>query len=168
MSLLPVVAETAGRRRAEIPAGGSFLCCVTSGSQLCLPLESVVRAFAFATLQPIPRGPSYLKGVLNLGGASLPVIDLAERVGLPPVPRYGIDTCIVLCAGAGGQVGVIVESILGLAAVPAGESPLDGLFAGGANCLAGVAVVNGRQSLIVDMPKLLDLAAIVGAEAGQC
>ena len=68
----------------------------------------------------------------------------------------------------GGQVGVIVESILGLAAVPAGESPLDGLFAGGANCLAGVAVVNGRQSLIVDMPKLLDLAAIVGAEAGQC
>lgn len=166
MSLLPVIAGQGGRGRPKAArSAGSFLCCVTSGSQLCLPLDSVVRAFAYATLQPIPRGPSFLKGVLNLSGMSLPVIDLAERVGLPPVGRYGIDTCIVLCEGKYGLVGVIVESIIGLASAPAGDAQLEGMLEGADNCLAGIAVVNGRQSLIVDMHRLLDLHSVMGEEA---
>lgn len=156
----------------ELPEGGAtatehaFLLCVAGGSRLCLPLDTVVRVFALAALQPVPRGPSYLKGLVNLGGASVPVIDLAERVGLPAMDRYFLETSIVLCRRQGRTMGIIVETVIGLANVGSVESQLEGLFAGAGGCLAGIAVVAGHQTLIVDAAALFDID--FGGERPAC
>lgn len=42
-----------------------------------------IRGFSSAT--PLPRSPSYVRGVINLRGTVLPIIDLAERLGFDPI-----------------------------------------------------------------------------------
>jgi purine-binding chemotaxis protein CheW len=79
----------------------------------CIGLESVERTFSLVALQTMPGGAPYVAGIMNFAGSSLPVIDLAIRLGLPSAP-YKPDTPIVVCAHEGQRVGLIVMDIIGI------------------------------------------------------
>jgi len=65
---------------------------------------------------PLPRTPEYVKGVINLRGKIIPVIELRTKFGLPPV-EYTEATCIIVVEVAGEeegeqfQMGVIVDTV---------------------------------------------------------
>ena len=63
---------------------------------------------------PIPNSPAYVKGVLNLRGVIVPVIDLRLRFGMPQA-EYTDRTCIIVVdvtTSAGElQMGIVVDSV---------------------------------------------------------
>lgn len=59
---------------------------------------------------PVPKAPSFVKGVMNLRGKIIPVIDLRLKFGLEP-HSYTRDTCIIVIETPLGQMGNIVDAV---------------------------------------------------------
>ena len=72
--------KSAVTRRAD----SEFVAFIIGAQDFCIDIMSVreIRGWTQATV--LPHAPSFVRGVINLRGAVLPVIDLAERLGFPP------------------------------------------------------------------------------------
>lgn len=83
-----------------------------------LPLAAVVRVLPAAALKALPLAPQWVAGLLDLGGAPVPVIDLSRLAGLTP-DQVWVDTRIVLVDyrlpdGALRPLGLLAEHVTGI------------------------------------------------------
>ena len=110
----------------------------------------------YEKVTPIPAAPEFLKGVVNLRGTIVPVIDLRVKFGLAD-PRYDAFTVVIILRFAGRVIGIVVDGVSDVVRLAASEvkpapqlgSVVDGSF------LAGLATPNGRMVLLLDIEKLL-------------
>ncbi len=58
----------------------------------------------------VPQTPDYMKGVINLRGKVIPVIDLRLKFSMPEV-EYTQETCIIVVEVSSAQAGIIVDSV---------------------------------------------------------
>lgn len=85
--------SSSGAGSAE--TGQSLLRMAVGSEVLAIPIEHVREILEVGRLTPLPRTPSFVRGVMNLRGAVVPVIDLPARLGLPPTV-LGRRSCIVV------------------------------------------------------------------------
>lgn len=86
--------------------------------KLCgLPIAHVVQILQMQPITPVPQYPSYAKGVIDLRGQIIPVIDLGLRFGKEP-KEYDNRTCILVHQYQSLPVGLIVERIGRVLTVP--------------------------------------------------
>ncbi len=94
-----------------------FLTFCLGREEYGLPILAVREIIGLIDVTPLPQTPSYVKGVINLRGKIIPVIELRAKFGLPTV-SYTAETCILVVEveseeeGAGAfQLGIIVDSV---------------------------------------------------------
>jgi purine-binding chemotaxis protein CheW len=84
------------------------------GNTLAVPIDSVKELIELPEMTPVPMMPDFLRGVMNLRGSVIPVIDLGQRFGLGRT-EPGWRTCVVifeLGTGEGRQtLGVMVDAV---------------------------------------------------------
>ncbi|MDY7232051.1 chemotaxis protein CheW [Hyalangium rubrum] len=81
--LLSVVASALENARRRSRVGAMLVLRMTAGDQeFALPLDSVREVLLQPALRPLPGGPSYLSGYVELRGAAVVVLDVARRLGL--------------------------------------------------------------------------------------
>lgn len=110
----------------------------------------------YEKVTPIPSAPDYLKGVVNLRGVIVPVVDLRVKFGLPE-PRYDEVTVMVILRIAGRIIGIVVDAVsdvVGLAPDEVKEAPQLGSVVD-SSFLAGLATQDERMILLLDIEKLL-------------
>ncbi len=78
----------------------------------CLEIVNVVRVIHFIDLKAVPGMPSYVKGLFNLHGEEMPIIDLAERINMGGESTHVLNTPIILCEHQSKHFGLIVEEVL--------------------------------------------------------
>lgn len=83
------------------------------GLLACIDLSNVERTFSLVALQAMPGSAPYVAGIMNFAGSSLPVIDLAIRLGVPSSP-YTLDTPVVVCVHERQRICLIVQDIIGI------------------------------------------------------
>jgi len=125
------------------------------GLRLFIRLEDVLRVLPMMALTPVPQGPAYLKGLMNIAGRSFPVIDLAERIGRPERFQYTIDTPILLCSAADRTGGLIVEEVIGVEEVQQGDVQMQPLFDPSDTPVLGVVNTGSGLSLSLDLERVL-------------
>lgn len=105
----------------------------------------------------VPHAPEYVKGVINLRGSVLPVIDLKKRLELPPTD-YSDDTRIIIVRIQDIAVGLIVDAVSEVTAIANEdiEPPQTIVSSLSAQYLSGVGKLH--DSLLI----LLNLEAIIG------
>ncbi|NJC39818.1 purine-binding chemotaxis protein CheW [Brevundimonas alba] len=78
--------------------------------EFCVDIMSVREIRGWTPATPLPRAPGYMKGVINLRGAVLPIVDLGARLGLStsePTARH-----VIMVAHIGGRtVGLLVDAV---------------------------------------------------------
>ncbi len=120
---------------AAVPAQGSgseWLCCQAGGQTLGVPVSAVREVVRCADLSPMPLTPPVVRGVMNLRGNPLLVLDLAALLGLAERPPKRHSAVVVVHAGqarSGTAVGLWVDrvhEILNVDAAQVGASPLFG------------------------------------------
>ena len=124
----------------------------------------------YEKVTPIPRSPDFLKGVVNLRGSIVPVIDLRVKFGLPNV-AYDSLTVVIVLRIAGRIIGVVVDGVsdvVQLAANEIKEAPRLGAVVD-SSYLAGVATKDKRMILALDIEKLLSAGELnlLGEAAGS-
>lgn len=66
---------------------------------------------------PIPKAPDHVKGLINLRGQTIPIVDLGWRLGLGPA-RVGDATRIIVVDACDGHVGLLVDAVTEVLTVP--------------------------------------------------
>ena len=78
--------------------------------EFCVDIMAVREIRGWTRATPLPRAPGYMKGVINLRGAVLPIVDLCARFGLTtsePTARH-----VIMVARIGGRtVGLLVDAV---------------------------------------------------------
>ena len=89
---------------------GQYLTYQLMAEQYGVPIETVREINRVGEITPVPRTPEFVKGVMNLRGKIIPVVNLRVKFGMPP-QEYTRDTCIIVIDTEIGQVGMIVDSV---------------------------------------------------------
>ncbi len=71
---------------------------------------NVQEIIELANITKVPHLPAFLKGVINLRGTIIPVVDLKMKFGMS-VEGYRKHTCVVVTEFSGGVMGIIVDSV---------------------------------------------------------
>jgi purine-binding chemotaxis protein CheW len=148
--------------RTSADGGGTveILSFRLDGQEYGLDIMQVREIRGWSRATPLPHAPSYVRGVINLRGAVLPVIDLAERLGLEP-PAAG-DRAVIIVVQDGGRVtGLLVEAVSDILVVRADDlqAPPDLPAQTGATegCIAALTVLNDRMLRVLNIRAVLPL-----------
>ncbi len=118
----------------------------------------------------VPQTPAYVKGVINLRGKVIPVVDLRMKFGLPAI-EYGQRTCIIVVQveGAAGPMltGIVVDGVsevLNIAAADVEDTPDFGREAQ-TPYLLGMAKIKGKVKILLDIDEVLNTRELQGLTA---
>jgi len=78
--------------------------------EFCVDIMSVREIRGWVAATPLPRSPSYVKGVINLRGAVLPIIDLGARLGLKTTEPTARHVIMVVNLGE-RTIGLLVDAV---------------------------------------------------------
>lgn len=114
----------AEKRPAGEEMGGQCLTFLLRGGVYALPLAHVREIIEFGTLTSVPRMPAFVRGVMNLRGSVLPVVDLGARLGLG-ASEVSRKTCVVILEVSDGattmMVGAMVDAVSEVVEIAAAE-----------------------------------------------
>lgn len=118
-----------------------------------------IRGWESAT--PVPNSPDYLKGVINLRGTIVPIIDLRIRFNLPKI-EYGEETVVVVLkifTEVGTRtMGIIVDAISDVYDVPIGEVKNKSLSDNeNSNFIKGLVTVKKHMVILLELENLLTI-----------
>lgn len=166
------------KAQAALPAGtgeargvqeqSQYLTFMLAGETFAIGILRIKEIIEYGQVTEVPRMPEFIRGVINLRGAVVPVIDLGARFGKPRT-QVTRRTCIVIIevdngSAAGGSaerqdVGVMVDAVNEVLDIPAED--IEGAPAFGANIrtdfIAGMGKVEGRFVIILDVDHVLSL-----------
>jgi len=138
-------------------ANGRELIAFRIGVQeFCVDIMSVREIRGWTPATALPQSPGFVRGVINLRGAVLPIVDLATRLGFPPAEPTARHVIIV--AQIGSQiVGLLVDAVSDILTVtddllqptPDVASEMAKTF------VRGVLAVEGRMISLIALDNLL-------------
>ena len=109
---------------------------------------------------PLPKVPSYIKGVSNLRGTVIPVVGLAERLGWEPSAIHS-RSCILVVSVGGKQAGLLVDEVADIVAIDDGQvQPAPDIEIAEPGVVSGLVQVSLRGQESGTMVSLLDLEAL--------
>ncbi|MCS6808390.1 MAG: chemotaxis protein CheW [Bacteroidota bacterium] len=82
-----------------------------------IEIRYVTEIIAIQKITEVPDTPKYLKGVMNLRGKIIPVVDVRIRFGMEEIP-YGHRTCIIVVDVDNTAIGLIVDEVLEVVSIP--------------------------------------------------
>jgi purine-binding chemotaxis protein CheW len=131
--------------------------CELGGERYGLDIGSVYEIIRFQPITAVPAAPQFVEGVINLRGRIIPIVDLACRFGLPPVPTTKASR-IIVAGTAGMRVGLIVDGVseVLMLAEDAVESTPEVVAGHDSAYIRGIAKLSG------DLVILLELDALFG------
>lgn len=108
-------------------------------------------------ITPIPNSPDYVKGVLNMRGVIVPVIDLRLRFGLPEAER-DIFTVIIVANVNGRLAGIVVDAVSDVINIGAGQMCEAPEYEGQENreFVKGLAEVDGKLLVLLDIDRMVN------------
>jgi len=124
----------------------------------CLDINSVREIRSGSPVTPLPHAPDYMRGVINLRGTVLPIMDLACRLGMahaPDDPR----SVIIVVEGSTGPIGLLVRAVSDILSIS--MSDLRPLPAQADQ--SGIAFLQSLALLERGVIKLLNLEAVLSA-----
>lgn len=94
---------------------GKYLTFSLSAENYGIQILKVQEIIGVMHITKVPSSPDYLKGVINLRGKIIPVVDLRLKFNLTPIP-YDEKTCIIVVDALFGErkvsVGIVVDTVL--------------------------------------------------------
>lgn len=141
---------------------GKYLTFQLANEEFGIRVLKVREIMGLLEITVVPQTPAHIKGVINLRGKVVPVIDLRIKFGLP-ASEYTQRTCIIVTQvqGESGSVliGIIVDGVsevLNLAASEIEDTPDFGEDIG-SQYLLGMAKSKGKVKILLDIDKVLSL-----------
>jgi purine-binding chemotaxis protein CheW len=139
---------------------GKYLTFQLAKEEFAVQVMHVREIMGVQEITAVPQMPMHVKGVLNLRGKVIPVIDLRLKFGLPEI-EYTQRTCIIVVQveGQAGRVstGIVVDGVsevLTLQSADIEDTPDFGMGAA-TPYLLGLAKIKGKVKILLDINKVV-------------
>lgn len=149
---------------------GKYLTFHLANEEFGIRVLKVREIMGLQEITAVPQTPCHIKGVINLRGKVVPVIDLRLKFGLPAA-EYTQRTCIIVTQVQGESslvlMGIVVDGVsevLNLTAPEIEDTPDFGEDVAG-RYLLGMAKVKGKVKILLDIDKVLSTQEIHGLNA---
>lgn len=157
MSLVP----RASQETDGVP--GQYLTFTLNGEMYSIAILNVKEIIEYGSVTEIPMLPDFIRGVINLRGSVVPVIDLSSRFGSLPT-KVARRTCIVIIellqeGDTRYDIGIIVDSVSEVLEIYSNDiepAPNFGVKIR-TDFIAGMGKVNGRFVIILDVARVLSI-----------
>lgn len=162
----------------ELEERQQYLTFMLSGETYAIGILRIKEIIQYGQLTEVPRMPDFIRGVINLRGAVVPVIDLSARFGKKPT-AVGRRKCIIIIEVATGEetqnVGVMVDAVNAVLEIPNSEIEPAPTFGTNirADFIAGMGKINGKFVIILNIQHVLSmddmatLAAVRSSSASE-
>ena len=154
-------------QKTELAAAGGeeqnqYLTFSLGGDMFAIGILHIKEIIEYGTLTTVPMMPEFIRGVINLRGAVVPVVDLSARFGRHST-EISRKTCIVIIevqTQEGKQdVGVIVDAVSEVLEIPATEIEPAPSFGAKirVDFIAGMGKIDGRFVIILNVDRVLSV-----------
>jgi purine-binding chemotaxis protein CheW len=157
----PAIADDAGNAR-NAAAQTQFISFALGDDQYGVDIMAVREIKGWSDITHLPKQPDYVRGVLNLRGAIVPIMDLRCRFGQGLTETTPLHIMIIVQIGD-RQVGLIGDRVLDIVSVDSAKIQQVPRTAHGhtADFLSGLVTHDNTMIALIDLPNLLDEATDV-------
>ena len=150
---------------------GKYLTFALKEEEYGIGILKIREIIGIMPITSVPRTPEFVKGVINLRGKVIPIIDLRLRFGMEPM-EYTDRTCIIVveiyAQDSTIQIGTIVDTVSEVLNIkkediedtPAFGTSLDIEY------ILGMAKVSGGVKILLDIDKVLSAEEVAAIEKG--
>ena len=151
---------------------GKYLTFSLANEEYGIGILKIKEIIGMMPITTVPQTPKFLKGVINLRGKVIPVLDLRRRFGLEPM-NYNERTCIIVVEIAGTaanvMIGVVVDSVsevLSIKAEVIEETPAFGTKLN-TDYILGMAKIGKNVKILIDIDRVLGVDDITQLQQKQ-
>lgn len=121
-----------------------------------LDIGDVIEIIGVQKITQVPDMPPYIKGVINLRGQVIPVMDIRLRFQLSP-QKYDQRTCIIVTEVAGQTMGMVVDRVNEVVDIPEDqvESPAARSTGAASSYVKGLGKIGDNIRILLDTHKIL-------------
>jgi purine-binding chemotaxis protein CheW len=152
-------------------APSQFISFAIGDDQYGVDIMAVREIKGWSEITHLPKQPDYVRGVLNLRGVIVPIVDLRCRFGQGLTEATALHIVIIVQIGS-RPVGLLADRVLDIVSLDESEiQPVPRIARGSrADFLSGLVTVEGAMIALIDLPSLLALqvgddAEMAGSEA---
>jgi len=141
--------------------GQQYLSFVLDTEEYGIDILRVQELRGWTPVTPVPDMPEYIKGVLNLRGAIIPVVDLRKRFGLPE-RNYGPTTVVIVIKVDSGSkeriMGIIVDAVAETYTLSQDQIQPPPKIGGGvsAEFITGLVAQDDKMIVLMDIDELMN------------
>lgn len=156
---------TATRERpatAVLAASGQYLTFSLGEEVFGMNISNVREVIQYGPMTLVPLMPAFMRGMINLRGSVVPVIDLQARFGRGPA-AIGKKSCIIIFdaqrQGERVELGLLVDAVSAVVAMGAGQIEAPPNFGGSVrrDFISGMGKVDGRFVILLEPDRALDV-----------
>jgi purine-binding chemotaxis protein CheW len=162
---VPALAQKAARMMAVAEPPQQYLTFLLGGEMFALAILNVKEIIEYGNLTEIPMMPAFIRGVINLRGAVVPLIDLTARFGGRQT-AISRRTCSIIVEMRTGEnederldIGIIVDAVSEVLEIPRSEIEAPPSFGAKirVDFIQGMGKVNGKFVIILDINRVLSV-----------
>ena len=179
-------AASLAQQKAD-PRSGKYLAFYLGNEEFAIQVLRVREIVGVLEINAVPQTPDYVKGVVNLRGKVVPVVDLRLKFGLPEL-EYTQRTCVIVVQievvhgevahsepatgpglrgpGRSGrfEIGIIVDGVSEVLTLQAGDIENTPDFGSGVAIpyLLGMAKIKGKVKILLDINRVLSAQEAAG------
>ena len=144
---------------AEDTLKGRYLTFIIDKETFGIEIKYVMEIVGIQAITEMPEMPDYIKGIINLRGRIIPVMDVRIRFG-KELKEYDDRTCVIVIDFNGTSIGLIVDLVTEVLIIPDEEiSDRPRLGSGdGREYIKNIGKVNNMVILLINCGKLLNAA----------
>lgn len=154
---------------SKLETDGKYLTFWTDNQLFGVPIADVVQIVGIQKITAIPEFPEYAKGVINLRGEIIPVIDVRLRFHKQEA-AYDERTCVIVTNIGGEGIGFIVDAVdavINIDDEAISQPPQLARGAEGSSFLTGVARLENNVALLLNTQKILSENAVMMLTQGR-
>jgi purine-binding chemotaxis protein CheW len=148
--------ESSGRSHEDV--GGKFLTFFLAGEEYGLEILKVHEIIGMMPITSVPRTPKYVKGVINLRGKVIPVVDLRLKFGMESKEQTA-ETCVIVVQANSIETGIVVDNVsevLDIVSEDIEDAPSFGATVN-SDYILGIGKSEGRVKLLLDIDSVLSM-----------
>jgi purine-binding chemotaxis protein CheW len=146
--------------QASTGRGGKYLTFALGREEYGLEILKVREIIGYMDITAVPQTPPYVRGVINLRGQVISVVDLRSKFGMPSAERTD-ETCIIVVeAGAAGRklsTGLIVDRVSEVLDIAEGQIEDPPSFGGDVSTevIVGMGKIGESVKILLDIDRVL-------------
>ena len=147
--------------RSEMRAlAGKYLTFRLAHEEYGVQIIKVVEIIKMMEVTAVPRTPQYVRGVINLRGKVIPVVELRKKFDMPPIDDTD-ETCIIVVnvrtAGVEVQMGILVDTVSEVLDIGGADIEPPPKFGGAIDTafILGMAKAKGTVKILIDIDRVL-------------